>query len=536
MNNAGTTGGDDRLDEALSEEHSGKRLRDIAAALGATWQLPVLATIALLIVAVGVLAFLRIILPSTTTFISQFHFTFPSAEQGRYPNSVAFSINEILDPAALDVVYDQLELQKYGIGREKFYSGFSIRPFVPTEAEISERFRQQLADRRLSFGERERLEQQLRNQIEQASRGAAELSFTVEQRLPPPTEIGRAIVQKVPLVWSQIAIEKKGVLRIPGFSAAAEVVSPSIVEKLPPSLAIAAVVEAVQRLSDRLTELMKTPGVLTVRDPGSSKSIRDIDRDIRDLKLFQVDPLRAALVTYQLDEGGDELQRICERRINEIEIEAADLTRQAQAAGDSIAQFVQANAGLKGRPVERRTADGSVVAEGGATIPQVGESFIDRIIELTRRDREAEQIQTFVMDRTNVQFDLNQRAILLRGEQKRWKELLADLRSDSAARKQMDEPARARLSSQLRHAVTDTNADWAALSRIEAEFAANRTGRTAEIYAPYAVHRDVIWSDPVLNWNVASAVLSGLVIFLLGFWAARASVVLARPSRPGAPA
>ena len=41
-----------------------------------------------------------------------------------------FSINEIVDPAILDVVYDQLDLGKYEVDRNQFYNSFSIRPFV----------------------------------------------------------------------------------------------------------------------------------------------------------------------------------------------------------------------------------------------------------------------------------------------------------------------------------------------------------------------------------------------------------------------
>ena len=105
---------------------------------------------------------------------------------------------------------------------------------------------------------------------------------------------------------------------------------------------------------------------------------------------------------------------------------------------------------LKGRQLERKGApDTGVMMGGGATIPQVGESFIDRIIELTRRDRD-EQLQAYVTARTRAQSELKEDAIELRSEQSRWKELLADLRSNGPDRKDLDASARERMIQQLR--------------------------------------------------------------------------------------
>lgn len=510
-----------------AQEKEKLQLRNIAGALLATWRIPLFATLVLLVLAVTLLVALRAILPPTRAFVSQLQFTFPSAESGRYPNNAPFSINELLDPAILEVVYDQLDLGKYDVDRNKFYVAFSIRPFAPAEAEISERFRQQLGDRRLSSIDRERIETQLRTQLAQASRGAAELIFLPPRKPPIPVAVGRAIVHKVPVVWSQLAIEKKGVLRIPGFSAAANVMAPDSVDRQPLPLAILGLLEASERLDDRLTELLKTPGVLSVRDSVSGKSIRDLDRDMRDLQLFHTNSLRAQLVQYRFDDGGPALQQVVERRVNDIDVRAAGVTKQAEAVGDSIAQFVQATAGLRGRPAERKASD-SGASPGGAAIPQVGESFIDRIIDLTRKDRDAEQDRTFIAERTQKQFEYNQQVIALRSEQNRWKELLADLRSDTTARKDLDEASRGKIIRDLRYAIDDANAKWAALSRMETEFAANRTGRTAEIYAPSAAYRDVVTNDLILNTTVFGTTFWTLIIFFLAFWAIRAALLLIR--------
>ena len=69
---------------------------------------------------------------------------------------------------------------------------------------------------------------------------------------------------------------------------------------------------------------------------------------------------------------------------------------------------------------------------------------------------------------------------------------------------------------------------WAAISRIEKEFAANRTGRTAEIYASYAPRSDVISGDGIPALTASGAVFSAAVIFWIGIWGFRALTLLNR--------
>jgi hypothetical protein len=292
-------------------------------------------------------------------------------------------------------------------------------------------------------------------------------------------------------------------------------------------LAILELLEASQRLDNRLGELAKMAGVGTVRDSVSGKSVKDLAWDLRALQMFYVNPLRTQLVQYRFDDGGSSLAQLVERRVSDNEIRAAKTTKESEAIGDSITQFVQATSALRGRTAERKVPESGTVA-GGTTIPQVGESFIDRIIELTRRDREAEQDRTFIAERTQKQFENNQIVIALRSEQNQWKELLTDLRSDTAARKELDDAKRAQLVSDLRKAIDVANTNWAAMSRIEAEFAANRTGRTAEIYTSYPVFRDVVSNDAVLNTTVLGTTFWGLIGFFLAFWGIRAAMLLNR--------
>jgi hypothetical protein len=501
-----------------------RRLRLVANALGATWRLPLFMAIIFGILVVAAFMLLRFTFPTTiNTFISRLQFTFPGAEAGRYPNELPFTINEILDR-----VYNDLELNRYGIRHEDFYSAFSIRPFSLTENEIADSFRQLLADRRILFAERERIERQLKDRLEQASRGAAELSFTLRGGSVFPSEVGRAVVQRVPRIWAQLAIEKKGVLRIQGFSSEEKVIPEEKVKDQPLPFLILTLMEASQRIDDRLLEMARAPGIKTLRDDASGKSFRDLESDIRELQLFRINPLRAALTTYAFPNYGRELRDILQQRIVNLKILEDNTLRQAQAVGDSLARYVDATSALARGASERRGTEPNTA--GGTTIPQVSESFIDKVIELTRASVYAAQYQIFVTDRTLTQFELNRRASEHRGERRRWDELLASLPSEGASEKEPDQTTLVRLTQQMHSAVNEINAKWAALSRLEAEFAANRLSRTAEIYAPLVSGPDIIRLDPVFNLSALSAALSLVLMFCGMLWVGLALLYIRRES------
>jgi hypothetical protein len=121
----------------------------------------------------------------------------------------------------------------------------------------------------------------------------------------------------------------------------------------------------------------------------------------------------------------------------------------------------------------------------------------------------------------------------LRSEQGRWKDLLADLGAAYTERKALDEAALGRIDETIGRAGREANTIWMALSRIETEFAANRTGRTAEIYAAYNPRRDVISDDFFLP--AIGGVLSASVMVFIGSWLLCALLLLARKPAPSGP-
>ena len=366
----------------------------ILAIAAATWMLPAIIAIVVTVFGAGVIALVRLATPTTTTYLARIQFTFPEVTRGQLPNLSPFSLNELIDPSILNILYKDFDIGNLNISLDEFVAGFAIRPFAPEGDELAERFRAQLADRRLTFAERERIETQLRAALDQASRLTAEISFTVRRRFGIPDSVGRTIVQRLPQVWALRMIEERGVLRIPAFSSTPTILSPALIEKLPVPIGIVTLGEAFFRVIKRQRELIQlgeqttTAGITHVRNSESGKGVSDIERDLRRTEFLTVNPLRVALSQYDFGDQQQIVEEIIRRRLLDLGLEADEATKNADAIGQSVTRYVEAMVGLSGRPKPDAprggTGEQSSVVVGVASAPP-SDSQIDRIVQLQNR-------------------------------------------------------------------------------------------------------------------------------------------------------
>ena len=434
----------------------------------------------------------------------------------------------------MGAIYDRQELEKFGIARDEFYNSLSIRPYVPQEAEVTERFQQQLADRRLTLTERERLETQLRRLLDQSSKGGAEVALTLRNRIDIPKEVGRSVVGAIPLAWSEYMIERKGVLRLPDFTAANQGLSLDAVKKAPISIGILQLIEASDQFHERLANARKIGGIQTVVDPKTQKSIRDLENDFNDLELFQFNPLRSSLPALAQNDGIEQIRSIAQQKLRALQVDGEYNIGIAKALTDTISQFVQGIASLKGRGDTRRAGTegpGGVSGSGTSTIPQLSEGFIDKLVDLSARGRESEEaLQNYVSQLTVRQLSTAETLVRIQSQQDKWRNFIDSLKSsDSAA--PIDQTGRTKTADDLFSAVSRLNDQWAALNRLEAEFAASRLSHTARLYSQFYTSPDIVRYNPVVNPSVLLLCLAAACAVFFFVWFGSAGLYYLRSTR-----
>lgn len=500
----------------------------------AAWKLAAIVAVFFLIVLSTVLFLLRSAVPATTTYFARFEFKFPGVESGRFPSGDVFSLNEIIEPAVVGPIYDRFKLDSYKIDRGEFFNALSIRPYIPQETEIIERFQQQLADRRLTITERERIEARLRSALDQGSRSGAEVALTLRRTIGIPRELGRSIVQAVPQMWSQYAIEKRGVLRLPNVTASDVAISAQDLSRASLPLGLVMLSQASDRLQARLTNGSRIAGIQTLVEPLSRRSFRDLENDFLDLAVFQINPLIGTLSLYAFEQGLDEVRLLVQQRITELRTESNFNSGIASALSTNVTQFVDSIATLKGRSEARRgVTELSNSQSNGATttIPQLSENFIDKLVEMSGRGREAdENLQRRISDLTARQLQTAEKLVAIKVETEKW-EYLLDKLSVREQRLTLDAQGQARLKDRLLSVSKELNRQWDLLNTLESEFAANRLSHTAKLYNLFLTLPDTFKYDPFFNVAAISLVFAASWFVFLAVWAIRVLVIMNRHRR-----
>jgi hypothetical protein len=508
-------------------------IQRIFSSLSATWRIAGAIGLGSLIVLLSVLFFLRSTVPAITTYLARLEFKFPGVESGRYPNGEPFSLNEIIEPAVISPIYEKFKLDQFKVDRDEFFNAFSIRPYVPQEAEIAERFQQQLADRKLTVTERERIEARLKSLLDQGSRGGAEIAMTLRRNFDISSELGRSIVQAIPQAWSQYQIEKKGVLRLSGLTVSDVGVSAGAFDSVSLPRAILMLSQAADQFRGRLTEASRIGGIQTLVEPSSRKSLRDLENNFRDLEIFHVNPLRAALSFYQFSEGLEDTRLLIQQRIRELQADERYNSGIATALTATTSQFVQSIVALKGRSEGRRASSdqGNTQLGGTTTIPQLSESFLDKMVDLSTRGRESdENMQRYIAEINSRQLATAEKLVNVQTEQQKWQHILEELSANDHATS-LDDGIRSKLKLELQSTAAEVNSQWLTLNRLQAEFAANRLSHTARLYNLFLTRPDIVRYDPFFNRTVISMGVAAAWLLFVIIWIVRAMLFFNRTQR-----
>jgi len=315
-----------------------------------------------------------------------FRLVFDGVDDGTYPNGNKFSTSDIVATPVLTEVYEKNELVRYIGTFEKFKNSIFVRDANRDLELLDLEYSGRLSDQKLAPVDRARIETEYKDK--RSSMRAPFYSLTLRRsewitKMPPA--MAEKVLKDTLATWAQQVDQRKGALKynIQMYTRAS--VPMDLVER--EDLLIAADVLRAKTLAmlETVDQIAKLPGAAGFRAGPDHLSLGEIRAALTDTQRFRLQPLIATIVQSGATTDPRRIRIYVENQLAQAKSRQAEAQRRVDTLQRSLAAYTGERAfsqqALLGVTQQRTPAD-----QGSTVIPQVSDSFLDRIMDLSRQN------------------------------------------------------------------------------------------------------------------------------------------------------
>ena len=314
----------------------------------------------------------------------EFRLLFEGASQGQYPNGTLFSSAEITSTPVLTEVFETSDLERYG-SYEDFNDSIFVLQSNPELEILFYEYEAKLAASGLSPVDRRRIEDDFRTRRQSLTDPRFSLNFREDARVArmPPSLVSKVLDDTL-ATWARQAAERKGALRynIPVFSK--NILRPDLIEAEDYITGIDILRAQVRRVIANIDEIATLPGAAVIRIDDGRTSLAEIRVNLEDVLRFQIQPLVGMIRMTGLSRDPASLGRYIDDQFFQVSLQRGEAEKRVAAVQESLRAYM-----LQGAVAVPEAGSGSgefiaTVAPGDeAMMPQLGESFLDRLLEMS---------------------------------------------------------------------------------------------------------------------------------------------------------
>ena len=311
----------------------------------------------------------------------EFRLIFEGASQGQYPNGIPFSSAEITSTPVLTEVFETNDLERYG-SYEDFKNSVFVLQSNPELELLSYEYQAKLAASGLSPVDRASIEEEFQTRRDSLTDPPFSLNLREGAGVGemPPSLVSKVLDDTL-ATWARQAGERKGALRynIPVFSK--NILRRDLIEGEDYITGIDILRAQVRRIIANIDQIATLPGAAVIRLDDGRTSLAEIRVNLEDILRFQIQPLVGMIRMTGLSRDPESLGRYIDDQLFQISLERGEAEKRVAAIQESLRAYM-----LQRGAVPEPGAGGAIprAAPGGeAMMPQLGESFLDRLVEMS---------------------------------------------------------------------------------------------------------------------------------------------------------
>lgn len=359
-----------------------------------------LLSVALLYLILAIFAYL--LSPSRRVVMQRFRLDFEGAGEGKYPNGTNFNVADIVGVPILVRVYNENKLSDY-----LRYGEFSRSMFVLESNkqydDLAAEYQAKLSDPKLSSIDRERIEKEF--ELKRQSIVKNEYAVHLMQPMSTvriPDVLARKILHDTLNGWADFVVNQQHATSYKVNMLTPAILQPSEIERRNPVAAIQALRSKANRVIANIETLKQLPSASHVRTTDDRLSLEEIRIRLEEIVRFRLEPLVSVARSADGVSDPGATRRFLENQLafDQRQLEAA--TGLVEATQYAMAAYDEPSAGMNQAIRATKTVnEGEQQRAAGSAdpvVPQLSDSFLDRLITLTGRASDIKYRQKLIED------------------------------------------------------------------------------------------------------------------------------------------
>lgn len=327
---------------------------------------------------------------SQSVTILRFRLEFTGAAAGTYPNGTKFAPSEIISQPVMLKVYKNNHLERF-LSYETFTNSIFIGESNFALERLISDYQARLSDPKLTPIDRDRVLREFEAKRDSISKNEYAISFLRQRENETiPENLVRKVLSDSLSTWANHAEREQHVTAYKVSVLAPTIMNETAIERQNPIIALHVLRTKLMRAIQNVNDLSELPAAELVRTPRGNLSVAEVRLSLQDMVRFRLEPLVPAVRAVSNTAAATEFLRAQleydERQLTAAR-ERADAVRQALAVyaqpQDEVVKFPDGTAPSSGARQE--------TVRGTETLmPQLSDTFIDRLVALTAQSGDAE--------------------------------------------------------------------------------------------------------------------------------------------------
>ena len=332
---------------------------------------------------------------------------FEGIDRGSYPNGSPFSRSELLAPNVIQSVFEQNNLDQYGISLSEFSTQVRVTPYAIEILLIQEKYRKILDNKGLAYQDIDIILDKQKEEVRLAYLGGRYmLSFTPSNSNVPDNIINNTLFD-IPKIWSQKAINHRGVLNIKLVTAIG-IIDEEIIESLDYMVAVDYLTLKMKKFQESIVALLNSPNGFTTHDSETGITLQTLHSKLIDAKTYMLDPLTAPILELGISKTPEITLHHYQNLENNLQARQKNLLEKSVMLTKIHRNYTQSEE-KEGQSTgshenaEQPQARYDISPQMGNITPNLGVDFLDRIMEISEKATDAsfrqELISTYIHEK-----------------------------------------------------------------------------------------------------------------------------------------